>query len=80
MSSLFLTKDEVEDLTGIKTGRNGIKREVLQCQFLRERGIPFTPNICGEPKIARAIIEGGKVQQSTPASWSPAVLNFQKRA
>lgn len=72
---IFLTLQEVSELTGIKVGRHGQSREQLQIEWLRSSGIPFWTNARGRPIIARAAIEGhaGK-QQSTPKKWQPKVL------
>lgn len=77
MSALFLTTEEVAELTGIKTGRNGKTRAQLQCDHLRKVGIPFYPTAAGEPKIARSIIEGhGAIsdQGSKKTPYIPAAL------
>lgn len=74
---LFLTDDELSELTGIKRGRHGSSKAQLQSKYLREQGIPFYKNIKGEPKVTRCLLEGGK-QQSSNETWQPAVL--QKRA
>jgi hypothetical protein len=75
LSSLFLSEDEVADLTGIKRGRCGKSRDELQCQLLRERGVPFIKNIAGAPKVARAVIDGSNRPAPQKQGWSPAVLN-----
>lgn len=71
--SLFLSDAEIADLTGIKRGRNGKSRAQLQCQFLREHGIPFIANIRGEPKVCTSYLEGGK-QTKQPDAWKPRIL------
>lgn len=73
--SLFLTPEEIEDLTGIKRGRDGKSRGQLQCDHLRKQGIPFFPNAAGEPKVARAFIEGrDKTTQEPKSRWKSNVL------
>lgn len=74
--SLFLTPQEVVELTGIARGRGGKTREHMQAEHLRQLGIPFFPNASGRPMIARAIIEGGTFKQNQPKqTWQPAVLS-----
>lgn len=74
--TLFLTQEEVAELTGIKRGRDGKTRNQLQCEHLRRNGVPFFPNASGEPKIARSAIEGGsKAAQPKQTGWRPAALN-----
>ncbi|MGF6664982.1 hypothetical protein QF000_006650 [Paraburkholderia atlantica] len=76
MSELFLTPEEVAELTGIATGRRGRRREELQAEWLRTSGISFWVNARGRPIIPRTAIEGSrlKVDQPKPKSW-PQALN-----
>jgi len=82
VSDTFLSPEEVEELTGVKTGKtiNGRKytREELQIDQLRSAGIPFWPNARGRPIVARAVIEGRKVAEVATAEprkkWQPAAL------
>lgn len=79
-ANVFLTPDEVAELTGISRGKriggHSLNREQLQVQWLRTSGIPFFENARGRPIIARAVIEG----RSTAAidqpkrGWQPRVL------
>lgn len=71
--SLFLSDSDIAELTGIKRGRDGKTRAQLQCQFLREHGIPFIANIKGEPKVCTSYLEGGK-QTKQKEAWKPRVL------
>jgi len=71
--SLFLSDSDIAELTGIKRGRNGKTRAQLQCQFLREHGIPFVPNVKGEPKVCTSYLEGGK-QTKHQEVWKPRIL------
>lgn len=61
---MFLTRDEVAELTGRKIRR-------LQADQLRRQGIPFRLNAAGWPVVARAAVEGGQ-QQRQAAEWMPA--------
>lgn len=70
--STFLTPDEIKELTGIKGGKKGKKREALQAAALRAMKIPFYLNAVGRPVVTRSVIEGsGKKEESAP-SWEPA--------
>lgn len=68
---MFLTPEELADLTGIRKGRHGHTRGQLQAEHLRRIGIPFWLNAAGEPKVARAYFEGQR-QPEKPARWVPA--------
>ena len=71
--ALFLTPDEIKELTGIKQGKKGKSREALQAAALRTMRIPFYVNAVGKPIVARAVIEGSthKKEAEAPA-WEPA--------
>lgn len=72
---MFLTPEQVADLTGIKRGRKGKSRGQLQCEHLRKNGIPFFQNACGDPKVACAYIEGRVTDVVKPETqWQPNVL------
>jgi hypothetical protein len=63
---MFLSEDELADLTGYKQARK-------QIAMLRRQGVPFHVNAAGHPKVARAIIEGRTTPAtSTPKTWSPS--------
>ena len=82
MSDTFLSPQEIEELTGVKTGKTigGKKRtrEELQIDWLRASGIPFWSNARGRPIVARAAIEGRKAAEIAAAEprkkWQPAAL------
>lgn len=78
MSDMFLSPQEIEELTGVKTGRNKRTREELQIDWLRASGIPFWTNARGRPIIARAAIEGRKMAEVAAAEpkkkWQPPTL------
>jgi hypothetical protein len=75
MSETFLTSEEVAELTGVRVGRHGRRREELQADWLRTSGIPFWTNARGRPIIARAAIEGRKSTEEPPRKkWQPKVL------
>lgn len=73
--ALFLTQDEVAELTGIKRGRDGKSAFQLQCEHLKKYGIPFIPNASGRPIVATAAVEGSSTAKPTSKAWTPAVLN-----
>ncbi len=64
---LFLTENELRDLTGYRQASK-------QVAHLKAQRIPFHVNRAGHPRVARAILEGKKpTKESTPAStWSPS--------
>ncbi|RQS63861.1 DUF4224 domain-containing protein [Burkholderia sp. Bp8984] len=74
-SDLFLTVDEVAELTGIRNGRRGQTREELQIAWLRTSGIPFWINARGRPIIARARITGQPTEPPPRPKWQPKALN-----
>ncbi len=65
---LFLTSDELRELTGY-----AIKaRQIAQ---LRTMGIAFRVNGCGRPVVTRAAVEGQHGQAAAlKATWTPTVL------
>lgn len=69
---LFLTSDELADLTGIRKGRGGRAREALQANHLRSIGVPFWLNARGEPRVPRAYFEGKAKDERPETRWSPA--------
>lgn len=73
-AGLFLTPDEMKELTGIKIGREGKTREALQIHQLRTMGIPFFENAAGRPMVSRAFIEGAKKSPPPKAKWVPKPL------
>lgn len=73
-SDLFLTAEEVGELTGILIGKRGKSREELQVAWLRTSGIPFWVNARGRPIIARARITGEKTEPPTRPKSVPQAL------
>lgn len=70
--SLFLTPEEVKELTGIKQGKHGKSRDALQAAALRSMRIPFYVNAIGKPIVARSVIEGTQTKQESAPRWEPA--------
>lgn len=56
--SLFLTPDELRELTGLRV-------PAYQCRWLEKHGYPFETNASGKPKVLRAFLmqKLGMVQQ-----------------
>jgi len=71
IGSIFLTPEEVSELTGVRMGRAGKTREQLQVAWLRTSGIPFWTNARGRPIIARATIEGQRATEQPRPKWQP---------
>jgi hypothetical protein len=78
MSELFLTEEEVAELTGIKTGRRGKRREELQAEWMRTSGIPFWVNARGRPIIARAYFTGPHSEPMPRRKSVPQALTDQQ--
>jgi Domain of unknown function (DUF4224) len=62
---MFLTDSELVELTGYRQASK-------QCEMLKRQRIPFHTNKCGQPKVARAILEGRKAVEKTATTWSPS--------
>jgi hypothetical protein len=65
---LFLTDDELHELTGRKVRR-------LQIEQLRRMLIPFHVNALGKPVVARAAVTGAVAQKPEARGWAPRVVN-----
>ncbi|RTZ39963.1 DUF4224 domain-containing protein [Candidimonas sp. SYP-B2681] len=74
MAEFFLTDEEICILTGISTGRDGRRREELQCEHLRKQGIAFYINARGKPVVVRESLLPYKATPATKPSWQPKVL------
>ncbi|WP_375592148.1 DUF4224 domain-containing protein [Chitiniphilus eburneus] len=74
--ALFLSTEEMQELTGISKGRDGLTREQRQIDWLRGAGIPFWTNARGVPKVTRSAIEGRQASQDAPPvrGWIPRVV------
>ena len=66
---LFLTEDELKELTGFATKA----RQIAQ---LRTMGVAFRINGCGRAVVTRAAVIGTSTEQGTqqPQAWRPTVL------
>jgi hypothetical protein len=74
--SMFLTPDEVAELTGVRIGRNGKTREQLQIAQLKAMRIPHYVNAIDRPIVVRALLEGGSASPPKPLSpgWEPGLM------
>lgn len=72
---MFLTQEEVAELTGIRTGRKGKTREQLQIAQLNAMRIPHYVNAIDRPIVVRALLEGGRkaAEKPEPPPWEPAL-------
>lgn len=71
-STMFLTEEEVRELTGISRGSRGRNGHELQAEQLKKMGIPFWVNAIGLPKIVREYFVGGVKAVPKPAKkWEP---------
>ena len=61
---LFLTDEEMVRLTGFK-------RAAKQIAQLKAQRIPHFTNAAGQPRIARAVLEGRKAAQPKQDTWNP---------
>lgn len=63
---MFLTDDELFDLTGYRQAKK-------QIAMLKKQGVPFYVNAAGQPRVARAIIEGKHVKAAeVKKDWIPS--------
>ncbi len=71
--SLFLTQEELDELTGIRRGRTEGRQKLTKFQrqiaFLRGLALPFVINAAGRPVVVRAVLEGRKIEQPAPTGW-----------
>lgn len=74
MTPLFLTAEELRELTGYALKDRQIKQ-------LRSMGIAFRINGCGKPVVTRSAVEGGAQQADTVLQeWKPTLLQFNRGA
>lgn len=74
--TLFLTREEVAELTGIAKGKDKKTREVLQVEWLRLNGIAHKINARGTPIVYRSQFTGsGKsVPDKEKTGWQSKAL------
>ena len=78
-SDLFLREEDINTLTGIRQGRRcgsaRLTKYQRQAEHLKRERIPFHVDVRGRPIVARAAIEGGKMQPAEPPTkWQPRVI------
>lgn len=73
--STFLTPGEIDELTGIRTGRAGQTKLVRQINQLRSMGVPCLVNAAGRPVVARVVFENAT---PAPKPWEPRCLTTKK--
>lgn len=79
MSGMFLTAEEIAELTGIRGGKKACPREVRQITALRKMKIPHYVNAAGRPVVARAVIEGLTTTMTiAPPTWEPSPLRLAR--
>lgn len=61
---MFLTADEIEDLTGLK-------RPKAQAHWLRVNGWPVETDAAGRPKVLRSVVEARMGAVTTPGNFAP---------
>lgn len=67
MTPLFLTPQEMQELTARKSNRG-------QIAALRAMGIPFRVNAAGRPVVCRSAVEGQPAPPPAAEVWRPAAL------
>lgn len=71
--SLFITQDEVRELTGFSVKQKQIEQ-------LKRMGIPFFVNGCGRPIVTVSAVEGRKQEAPALQGWQPAILTGTRKA
>jgi hypothetical protein len=67
MSTTFLTREEIKELTAAHWKKH-------QIETLRAQRIPFFINAAGWPVVARAAVQGVGLNESNATGWTPPVL------
>jgi hypothetical protein len=73
---VFLTPEEIAELTGIARGRSGVTREQLQAAQLRDMGIAFRINARGRPVVTWDAVNGIASKPEPTRTWRSNILNF----
>jgi hypothetical protein len=73
--TMFLSQDDIIELTGISQGKAGKTRFELQIAALKKMKVPHYVNAAGRPVVARAVIEGGghHIETRQP-TWEPRLV------
>jgi hypothetical protein len=69
---MFLNRQEIAELTGIKIGKGGKSREKLQIDVLTQMAIPFYVNAAQRPVVVRTVLQGGMPAANKPQWKSSA--------
>jgi hypothetical protein len=67
MSTTFLTREEIKELTAAHWKKH-------QIETLRAQRIPFFINAAGWPVVARTAVQGTGSTASNAAGWTPPVF------
>lgn len=73
--SIFLSPEEVAELTGIKRGRDGLTRNDLQVIQLKAMHLAFFVNASGRPIVTKAAVEGTAEPVVKKQPWRSAALS-----
>ncbi|WP_025371757.1 DUF4224 domain-containing protein [Advenella mimigardefordensis] len=73
---MFLTDDELKELTGICRGKDGHTLHQLQIDWLRKQGIPFYENARNRPVVVREVLTNRKITEPARPKWTPKVLSM----
>jgi hypothetical protein len=74
---VFLTPEEIAELTGIGRGRSGATREQLQVAQLRDMGIAFRINAKGRPVVTWEAVNGISSKPEPANIWQSNILSFR---
>lgn len=66
---IFMSEQQVDELTGILRGRCGKSKHDMQCEWIKRQGIPFYINARGRPVVPLSALEGKR--EKVPTTWSP---------
>lgn len=68
MSELFLTKEQIAELTGRKVKK-------LQLEQLKRMHVPFRVNASGAPVVCRSAVESSDSEKiASNDEWKPSIL------
>lgn len=73
--SIFLTPQEVAELTGIRRGRDGLSGHELQINQLKAMHIAFFINAAGRPIVTKAAVEGTTEPIVKKQQWRSSALS-----
>ena len=70
--AMYLNRQEIAHLTGIKIGKDGKTREQLQIAALKSLHLPHYINAAGRPVVVRTVMQGGIPAANKP-KWESSV-------